>query len=78
VISWFSQSLLFHVQLLYRYSAAKASLTQMLTVVFHRLEADSAEAPAPTIVVADLLRPGAHTKDDDTVVGLYKFNPVYP
>lgn len=48
-------------------STAKASLTQMLTIVFHRLEADSSEAPAPTIVVADLLRPGTHTKDDDTV-----------
>jgi brefeldin A-inhibited guanine nucleotide-exchange protein len=54
-------------------STAKASLTQMLTVVFYRLEADSAEAPAPTIVVADLLRPGAHAKDDDTVVQVVQF-----
>ena len=45
-------------------TTAKASLTQMLTVVFHRLEANSSEAPAPTIVVADLIRPGARQDDD--------------
>jgi len=44
-------------------NTAKATLTQMLTTVFHRLEADDPHALAPTIVVADLLRPiGA---DDD-------------
>jgi brefeldin A-inhibited guanine nucleotide-exchange protein len=38
-------------------TTAKASLTQMLAVVFHRLETRSREtrdAPAPTIVVADV------------------------
>eukprot|EP00217_Crustomastix_stigmatica_P006110 CAMPEP_0183807166 /NCGR_PEP_ID=MMETSP0803_2-20130417/40777_1 /TAXON_ID=195967 /ORGANISM="Crustomastix stigmata, Strain CCMP3273" /LENGTH=1848 /DNA_ID=CAMNT_0026051939 /DNA_START=183 /DNA_END=5729 /DNA_ORIENTATION=+ len=40
-------------------TTAKASLTQMLTVVFHRMEVDSPIAPAPTIVVAELLHPMA-------------------
>ena len=46
-------------------STAKASLTQMLTVVFHRLEAGSSEASAPAIVVADLLRPSEKSKPSD-------------
>lgn len=38
-------------------NTAKATLTQMLTTVFHRLETDDPHASAPTVVVADLLRP---------------------
>ena len=36
-------------------ATAKASLTQMLTVVFHRLETDDPSTLPPPIVVADLL-----------------------
>jgi len=40
-------------------STAKATLTQALTIVFHRMEADSALVPPPAITVADLLYPGS-------------------
>jgi len=40
-------------------TTAKATLTQALTAVFHRMEADSASAPPPPINVADLLAPGS-------------------
>ena len=46
-------------------NTAKATLTQMLTNVFHRLEADDPHASAPTIVVADLLRPIGTDEDFD-------------
>ena len=36
-------------------ATAKASLTQMLTVVFHRLETDDPSTLPPPIVVADVL-----------------------
>ena len=38
-------------------NTAKATLTQMLTTVFHRLETDDPHATAPAVVVADVLRP---------------------
>ena len=40
-------------------TAAKATLTQALTIVFHRMEQDSALVPPPAITVADLLFPGS-------------------
>jgi len=40
-------------------TAAKATLTQALTIVFHRMEQDSASVPPPAITVADLLFPGS-------------------
>ena len=39
-------------------TTAKATLTQALTIVFHRMEADSALVPPPAITVTDLLYPG--------------------
>lgn len=39
-------------------STAKATLTQALTFVFHRMEADTALVPPPVISVTDLLFPG--------------------
>ncbi|KAM0945494.1 putative Sec7 domain, mon2, dimerization and cyclophilin-binding domain, Sec7 domain superfamily [Dioscorea sansibarensis] len=39
-------------------TTAKASLIQMLVIVFRRMEADSSAAPVQPIVVADLMDPG--------------------
>jgi brefeldin A-inhibited guanine nucleotide-exchange protein len=39
-------------------TTAKATLTQALTIVFHRMEADSSLVPPPAITVTDLLYPG--------------------
>ena len=51
-------------------NTAKATLTQMLTTVFHRLEADDPHASAPTIVVADLLRPIGSDAEVDGVTAM--------
>lgn len=51
-------------------NTAKATLTQMLTTVFHRLETDDPHASAPTIVVADLLRPIGTSDDVDSVTAM--------
>ena len=51
-------------------NTAKATLTQMLTTVFHRLEADDPHASAPTIVVADLLRPIGSEAEVDGVTAM--------
>jgi len=51
-------------------NTAKATLTQMLTTVFHRLERDDPHASAPTIVVADLLRPIGSSTDVDSVTSM--------
>lgn len=51
-------------------NTAKATLTQMLTTVFHRLETDDPHASAPTIVVADLLRPIGTSDDVDGVTAM--------
>lgn len=37
-------------------TAARASLTQMLTAVFHRMELASSDAPVPALIVADIMR----------------------
>ena len=68
-------------------TTAKASLTQMLAVVFHRLETRSRrpDAPAPTIVVADvfsssLAKRNKGRKDDSSVsaAALAAANAVKP
>ena len=43
--------------------AARASLTQMLTAVLHRMEQASSDAPVPAIIVADSLRAPAGSSD---------------
>lgn len=58
-------------------TTAKASLTQMLAVVFHRLETRSREtrdAPAPTIVVADVFSSSLARRTDreGTTAGVRK------
>ena len=40
-------------------TTAKATLTQALTIVFHRMEADSALVPPPAINVADMMLAGS-------------------
>ena len=54
-------------------NTAKATLTQMLTTVFHRLETDDPHASAPTIVVADLLRPIGSDDDFDSTSTMSNF-----
>lgn len=44
-------------------NTAKATLTQALTFVFHRMEADSALVPPPVISVTDLLFPGGAAEE---------------
>lgn len=45
-------------------TTAKASLIQMLVIVFRRMEADSAAAPVQPIVVAELMEPAEKTDAD--------------
>lgn len=45
-------------------TTAKASLIQMLVIVFRRMEADSAAAPIQPIVVAELMEPAEKTDAD--------------
>nr|XP_043619023.1 brefeldin A-inhibited guanine nucleotide-exchange protein 2-like [Erigeron canadensis] len=46
-------------------STAKASLIQMLVIVFRRMEADSSTVPLQPIVVAELMEPGEKGGEDD-------------
>ncbi|PKA61135.1 Brefeldin A-inhibited guanine nucleotide-exchange protein 2 [Apostasia shenzhenica] len=46
-------------------TTAKASLIQMLVIVFRRMEADSSTVPVQPIVVADLIDPAADLIDGD-------------
>ncbi|KAG6550387.1 hypothetical protein Mapa_008350 [Marchantia paleacea] len=48
-------------------STAKASLTQMLVIVFRRMEADSSTVPVQPIVVADLMEPAERSNSDTNV-----------
>ncbi|KAL2603207.1 hypothetical protein R1flu_013143 [Riccia fluitans] len=48
-------------------STAKASLTQMLVIVFRRMEADSSTVPVHPIVVADLMEPAERSNSDSNV-----------
>lgn len=45
-------------------NTAKASLTQMLVIVFRRMEADSSTVPLQPIVVADLMEPADKSSSD--------------
>ncbi|CAM6091423.1 unnamed protein product [Calypogeia fissa] len=45
-------------------TTAKASLTQMLVIVFRRMEADSSTVPVSPIVVADLMEPAERSSSD--------------
>ncbi|MCO5607714.1 hypothetical protein L7F22_061913 [Adiantum nelumboides] len=45
-------------------TTAKASLTQMLVIVFRRMEADSSTVPVQPIVVADLIEPSERSISD--------------
>lgn len=45
-------------------TTAKASLTQMLVIVFRRMEADSSTIPLQPIVVADLMEPAEKSSSD--------------
>ncbi|MCO5583638.1 hypothetical protein L7F22_037551 [Adiantum nelumboides] len=45
-------------------TTAKASLTQMLVIVFRRMEADSSTVPVQPIVVADLMEPSERSISD--------------
>ena len=45
-------------------TTAKASLTQMLVIVFRRMEADSSTVPLQPIVVADLMEPADKSSSD--------------
>eukprot|EP01018_Ginkgo_biloba_P032255 Gb_26513 [translate_table: standard] len=45
-------------------ATAKASLIQMLAIVFHRMEADSSTVPVQPIVVADLMEPAEKSATD--------------
>lgn len=45
-------------------TTAKASLTQMLVIVFRRMEADSSTVPLQPIVVADLMEPAEKSSSD--------------
>lgn len=49
-------------------ATAKASLIQMLIIVFHRMEADSSSVPLQPIVVADLMQPIDKTQNDTNMV----------
>lgn len=49
-------------------TTAKASLTQMLVIVFRRMEADSSTVPVQPIVVADLMEPAERSNSDTNVV----------
>jgi len=51
-------------------NTAKATLTQMLTTVFHRLETDDPHATAPAVVVADVLRPVGADAEVDGVTAM--------
>jgi len=51
-------------------NTAKATLTQMLTTVFHRLETDDPHATAPAVVVADVLRPVGGDAEVDGVTAM--------
>ena len=48
-------------------TTAKASLTQMLVIVFRRMEADSSTVPVQPIVVADLMEPAERSTSDQNV-----------
>ncbi|XP_024380354.1 brefeldin A-inhibited guanine nucleotide-exchange protein 3 [Physcomitrium patens] len=48
-------------------STAKASLTQMLVIVFQRMEADSSNVMVQPIVVADLMEPAERSNTDTNV-----------
>ncbi|EFJ24773.1 hypothetical protein SELMODRAFT_173646 [Selaginella moellendorffii] len=45
-------------------TTAKASLTQMLVIVFRRMEADSSTVPVQPIVVTDLMEPAERSSSD--------------
>lgn len=49
-------------------ATAKASLIQMLIIVFHRMEADSSSVPLQPIVVADLMQPIDRTPNDSNML----------
>lgn len=48
-------------------TTAKASLTQMLVIVFQRMEADSSTVAVQPIVVADLMEPAERSNTDTNV-----------
>eukprot|EP00897_Mesotaenium_endlicherianum_P001745 jgi/Mesen1/1599/ME000134S00728 len=48
-------------------TTAKASLTQMLVIVFRRMEADSSTVPVQPIVVADLMEPAERSTSDQNI-----------
>eukprot|EP00249_Psilotum_nudum_P023695 c28957_g2_i1 orf=862-6204(-) len=48
-------------------STAKASLIQMLVIVFRRMEADSSTVPVQPIVVADLMEPAEKSTSDSNI-----------
>jgi brefeldin A-inhibited guanine nucleotide-exchange protein len=48
-------------------TTAKASLIQMLVIVFRRMEADSSTVPVQAIVVADLMEPSERSAVDSNV-----------
>jgi brefeldin A-inhibited guanine nucleotide-exchange protein len=49
-------------------ATAKASLIQMLIIMFHRMEADSSSVPLQPIVVADLMQPIDKTQNDSNML----------
>lgn len=48
-------------------TTAKASLIQMLVIVFRRMEADSSSVPVQPIVVADLMEPAERSTSDSNI-----------
>jgi brefeldin A-inhibited guanine nucleotide-exchange protein len=49
-------------------ATAKASLIQMLIIMFHRMEADSSSVPLQPIVVVDLMQPIDKTQNDSNML----------
>lgn len=49
-------------------TTAKASLTQMLVIVFRRMEADSSTVPVQPIVVAEVLEPAEVSATDQNII----------
>ncbi|CAI9292233.1 unnamed protein product [Lactuca saligna] len=52
-------------------TTAKASLIQMLVIVFRRMEADSSTVPVQPIVVAELMDPPEKGGDDDASMAMF-------
>jgi brefeldin A-inhibited guanine nucleotide-exchange protein len=54
-------------------TTAKASLTQMLVIVFRRMEADSSTVPVQPIVVAELMEPAEKIDEDGSIMFVQGF-----